>query len=530
MEQTVKERWQKLVNKRQVKLERGRICSAITIPTILPPKGFSQAEDQRQNYSSIQSRGITSLASKILSALLPLNDTPFFGFGLKDGSELTGEIGYYLSTLTNQVYRKLMLNNLREATYLAIQHLIVVGDVMILMEDDISFRVFSLDRFVIRRDTNGTILEVIYTEFIAHKNEEKIDPSNFSAEEEGQSGYTTMYVRMWKDSETNEWNVEKEVKGECIDKGTFVEPPIAILRWSSISGEDYGRSHVEDVFSDIATLEKYTKANIQGMLASSTFFMAVDPSGITEVDDVATASTGDWVAGRNQDIYVISPSQTMNPQVVASSNAVEAMRREVGAAFLMHTASMPTGDRVTATAIRAIGNELETILGGTFSAIARDLFVPIIRRALYIMIKNGEVDTRLMDLANKQTGLIDVEIQTGLQALGRESDLTRLLQMGEMVRNLPPEALKMFKWSSYGTALISALGFDPKNWVKTAEEMQQEQAEQAKQMQQQEARQAAMSSIMPAAGQMASKAVEEGNIPPEAVQGISNMLGGNTSG
>ena len=44
-----------------------------------------------------------------------------------------------------------------------------------------------------------------------------------------------------------------------------------------------------------------------------------------------------------------------------------------------------------------------------------------------------------------------------------------------MVRNLPPESLATFKWDAYTTALITALGFDPQNWVKSEEEAQMEQ-------------------------------------------------------
>ena len=72
-----------------------------------------------------------------------------------------------------------------------------------------------------------------------------------------------------------------------------------------MAGEDYGRSHVEDIYADISSLESYTRAMKQGMSAGSTFFMGIDPAGITEVDDLSTAQNGQWVAARKQDVYVI---------------------------------------------------------------------------------------------------------------------------------------------------------------------------------------------------------------------------------
>jgi hypothetical protein len=55
-----------------------------------------------------------------------------------------------------------------------------------------------------------------------------------------------------------------------------------------------------------------------------------------------------------------------------------------------------------------------------------------------------------------------------------------------MVRNLPEQAAALFQWEEYGRALVGALGFDPRNWIQSQEEMQQQQmAEQGAQMEQQ---------------------------------------------
>ena len=474
-EKTIMQRWQALDAKRTAKLYKSRLCSAITIPTILPMQSISGEIALAQQYSSVQSRGVTSLASKILSVLIPLNDTPFFSFGLKNGKEPTIEIQEYLAKLALQVYKKLVSNNLREVAYLAMQHLIIVGDVMIIMENDYSFRIIRLDQFVIRRDVSGAIKEVIYLEFIPPSNKDPIDGYSFQSGVTPQPGYTTVYIRCCR-GDDNSWKIEKEVDNEIIDSGFYDVLPFVFLRWTAMAGEDYGRSHVEDIYADISSLESYTRAMKQGMSAGSTFFMGIDPAGITEVDDLSTAQNGQWVAARKQDVYVISPGETMKPQMTAVSMAVETMRKEVGSGFLLQTASMPTGDRVTATAIRAIGNELETILGGTFSAIAREFMVPVIERTIYLMLQSGDIDPNMAGQFDNKNGILNIEILTGLQSLSKESDLQRLMQMGEMIRNLPPEAIASFKWESYAHALIYSLGFDPENWVKTKEEQEKEAA------------------------------------------------------
>ena len=284
---------------------------------------------------------------------------------------------------------------------------------------------------------------------------------------------------MTKEEGETEWEVVKEDEdGNVVATGTYEVSPYIPLRWSSVAGENYGRSHCEDILGDIQALESYTEAGMEGMAAGSAFWIGIDPAGLTEIDDVALAHNGSFVPARANDVFTITPSGQMNNQIQSAQAAIEMMRREIGSSFLMDSATMPTGDRVTATAIRTIGKELEQVLGGAFSAIARQLMTPIVKRTVLLMLDEGELDSKL-EGAFSEGGLLSIEIVTGLLALSRDSDLTKLMQMGEMVRNLPPEAMALFKWEEYGRALITSLGFDPANWVKSEEEAKQEQLEMA---------------------------------------------------
>jgi hypothetical protein len=201
---------------------------------------------------------------------------------------------------------------------------------------------------------------------------------------------------------------------------------------------------------------------------------------MAEIDDINGTPTGGWIGARPNEVHVVSPATTMNPQISSTQAGVDILRREIGRAFLLDSASIPQGERVTATAVRMIGQELEHVLGGAFSAIARDLMKPIVSRTVFLMISDGSVDQRLTDMFSDDEGLLNVEIVTGLQALSRDSDLQKLMQMGEMIRNLPEPAVAMFKWDEYGKALISSLGFNADIWIKSEEEARQEQMELAK--------------------------------------------------
>lgn len=513
-EQTLAERFRTLDGRRQYRIDLARKCASLTIPSVLPPRGWTEDTALPQPYSSIASRGVTAMASRMLSALMPLNDTPFFKFALKTGAEATPEIKSYLETLSYQVYNKIVSNNLRETIFQALQHLIIVGDVMTVMDDDFSFKNLRCDQYTVQRNVHGKVIELIHLEYIP------IDPLEESADQAGASGleyrrgYKTIYCQYVLNEDGSGWYGRKEDEdGEVVMEGEYKVLPLIPLRWYGIIGENYGRSHCEDILGDLTSLENYTQAHIEGMAAASTFWIGVDPGGLTEIDDIASANNGTFVPAKQQDVFCISPANTLNPQIASTQGAVQEMRTEVAEAFLMTRGALPTGDRVTATAVRMIGSELETVLGGAFSSIARDLMEPIVKRAVFIMLDTGDIDERMTEQFYDKDGTLNIEIVTGLQALSKDSDLQKLMQMGEMVRNLPPQALQTFRWDAYSKALISSLGFDPRMWVKSEEEIMQEQQiaqQQAMQMQvQQQAGSAITSGVVNTASQAAQQDLQQ---------------------
>tara|TARA_R100001443_G_scaffold82830_1_gene89701 strand:- start:1476 stop:3038 length:1563 start_codon:yes stop_codon:yes gene_type:complete len=500
-EGSIYERFRLLDTNRTSKLDRARDCSMLTIPSVLPPEEWTEQDALVQPSSSMPARGVTNLASRMLSALIPLNDLPFFQFEVKTGEELDPKVGAFLDVIANQVYTKIIGGNFRETVFTALQHLIITGDVMVVMEDDFDFRIIRQDHYVIRRDIVGNPVEIIHLEFVADDSNEPALDQYDSSNVYGRKGYKTQFVRLTYNETDNNWNVRREdTNGTVLDDGTYTVLPYSCLRWTAIPGENYGRSHCEEIYGDIQTLESYTQAMLEGMAASSAFWIGVNPAGVTNIEDVAGRDNGSYISARREDIFTISPSDTLNPQIQSVSAAVETMRREVSTSFLMSAGAIPSGDRVTATAVRMIGSELETVLGGAFSSIARDMMQPIVERAVFLMIDQRLIDPRLAQQFSDE-GVLSVEIITGLQALSRDSDLTKLIQMGEMVRNLPPESLATFKWDAYTTALITALGLDPANWVKSEQEVQQEQqAAMAQQMAMQSEQQAAQMGMQAATG------------------------------
>ena len=513
----ISERFEYLDSVRSTKLERSRYMSSLTIPSLLPINGITNNGELPKPFSSVAARGVTNMSSRMLSALLPLNDLPFFKFELTNGEAADPETFSYMEALSHQIYSTLTTKNLRESLFLALQHLIVSGDCLMVMEDDFSFRVYRMDQYAVRRNIDGSIVELIYLDWVPKDPNsdmfESFDNNFFPSSWNSLNAlpdYQANFCRVVWNEDKNVWDYYSEDdEGNKVDDGEYINTPFLPLRWIGVTGEDYGRSHCEEILGDIETLEAYTKALIDGMTAASTFWMAVDPAGITDIDDVAQSPTGSFIGARQSDVFTVSPAQTISPQLSAAQNAVEQMRREVGNAFLLGSAGVRSAERVTATEVRMLGMEIENVLGGAFSAIARALLEPIVRRTIALMIKDDQVDERLAE-EFMEDGQLTINIVTGLQALSRDSDLTKLMQMGEMVRNLPPEAIQHFRWDQYGIALISSLGFDPRNWVRNEQETDQRQMEQQQQAMEMQQQQAVAMGAAQGAGAGAGQAAQTG--------------------
>ena len=495
-EETLALRFNVMDADREAKLFRGRDCASLTIPQLLPPENWTEQDPLPQPFSSAAAKGVVSMSSRMLSALMPLNDMPFFEFALSDGTEPTPEVGALLETLSYQVYRKLSAGNLRSTVFQALQSLIVIGDVLMIMEDDFTYRLVRLDQYQLRRDVKGDVKEIIYLEYELADSDEPaweydLTYGGSSDVPFSRQGYNTILCRWVYDDEKEVWWAHKEyADGSKIDGGKYEVGPIIPLRWSGVISENYGRSHTEENFGDIQTLESLTKSMIMGMAASAIYWPCLNPSSVSEIDDIAPIPSGHWMSVKKEDVSVVSPAEALRFQLDATNSSVSQLRQIIAKAFLNETGQIRNAERVTATEVRLIGQQLEEVLGGAFSSIAKDLLEPLVKRAVFLMIENNELDPRIAKEFT-EGGKLSVNIVTGLQALSRDQDLNKLMQMGEMVRNLPPEAASLFNYEEYGRALVASIGFDPRNWIRTREDVQAEQLK----VQQQQAQVDAMNNV-----------------------------------
>jgi hypothetical protein len=523
--------YEKLISDRYSFLMRARDCSQYTIPTLIPPSGHSSATKFYTPYQGMGARGVNNLSSKLLIALLPPN-APFFKLVIDDFTleQLTKQEGMRadveegLNKIERAVQSEIESSAIRVSAFEAIKHLVVGGNVLCYLPDEGGMRVFPLERYVVQRDPMGKVLDIIVKETSTISSlpkdvrellgQEK-DASRFDGE--GVNTTVDIYTRTYL--EDGKWETYQEVKGMVIEGSTGTYPkdksPWIPVRFIRVDGENYGRSYVEEYLGDIKSLEGLSQAIVEGSAAAAKVLFMVNPNGTTSQETLANANNGAVVEGTEQDVSVLQLNKYNDFKVALET--INTITERLSFAFLLNSAVQRSGDRVTAEEIRFMAGELESALGGIYSILSLELQLPMVSRLMFYM-------ERKKKLPVLPKGTVRPQIVTGMEALGRGNDLTKLDQFIQPILQVPELASRV-NMGDYLTRRGTALGIDMKGLIKSDEQMQQEQQAaqaQQQQMQQQEMMKQGIAPLINAGGGAVKQNMA--NNPDMEMPDISKMM------
>ena len=485
MNQTSK-RYGTLCRKRQTFLDRAWDASELTIPFILP-RHSTQDQELHTPYQAIGARGVNNLSAKLLLTLFPPN-SPFFKFQIDDFTlaELESQrapVEEGLNSMERAVMDEVEAKAMRVPLNEALRHLIITGNACLHVDKENAVRVFHLDQYVVRRDPQGKMLEIIVHEKMSRQlymDIFKASPPKESAYDGDKSQERELNLYTVVERKDNKIHVHQEVNDMKIPGTDSTFPleknPWMALRFSSIDGEDYGRGFVEEYLGDLRALEGLSKAILEGSSAAARAIFLVRPNGTTKLKTISQAPNLAVRQGSADDVSVLQMEKFQDFRVARET--LETTERRLAAAFLLNQSVQRDAERVTAEEIRFLANELETSLGGIYSLLSHELQLPLIRRIIAVL----EREKKLPQLPK---GAVEPVIITGFEALGRGNDANKLatfLQTAAQI--LGPEAVVSYtNVSDAMKRLGTGFGIDMKGLIKTQEEVQQEQqaAQQAQQ-------------------------------------------------
>ena len=523
---TARERYNQLSTNRSQFLDSAVECSELTLPYLITDDNSTKINRRsfQTPWQSVGAKAVVTLAAKLMLALLPPNTT-FFKLQVRDdklGSEydpqIRSELDLSFSKMERMVMDYIAASNDRVVVHQALKHLIVGGNALIFMGKD-GLKNFPLHRYVVNRDGNGNVLEIVTKELINRKVLGFEPPGDAKGTNRPNDSYSTgsddddveVYTCVKLDEKSGRWVWYQEAYDMIMPGTRSTAPrrasPWLVLRFNTVDGEDYGRGRVEEFIGDLKSLEGLSQSLVEGSAAAAKVVFLVSPSSTTKPKTIADAGNGAIVQGRPEDVAVIQVGKTADFQTAA--NLAQQIEKRLADAFLV--LNVRQSERTTAEEVRMTQMELEQQLGGLFSLLTVEFLIPYLNRTLLVLNRTNQLPKIPKDLARPT-------IVAGINALGRGQDREALTQfIGTIAQTLGPEA--MMQYLNPGEAikrLATAQGIDTLNLVKTEQIMQQE--AQAAQQQQ------VMGSLVGQAGQIAGTPMMDPSKNPDGFENMSNMV------
>tara|TARA_R100001594_G_scaffold147376_1_gene200260 strand:+ start:394 stop:2022 length:1629 start_codon:yes stop_codon:yes gene_type:complete len=496
---SAKERYDYLSSDRSQFLSEAEDAGKLTLPYLIRgheenAKGMKQLKTPWQ---SVGAKGVVALASKLSLSLVP-PQTSFFKLQLDESQlgeefppEVKSELDLSFAKIERTILDAIAASDDRVVIHQALQHLVVGGNALIFMGKT-GLKLFPLNRYVIERDGNGDVIEIVTKErinkkLIANQLPKELEEETMvdSVVDEGYgdvSGKKECDVYTHVTRENNRFVWHQEVYNHVLPGSNSKSPvdttPWLPLRFNTVDGEAYGRGRVGQFIGDLKSLEALSQALVEGSAAAAKVVFVVSPSSTTKPQTLATAGNGAIVQGRPDDIGVIQVGKTADFQT--AYQLMGQLEKRLNEAFLI--LSVRDSERTTAQEVQMTQLELEQQLGGLFGLLTVEFLVPYLNRKLSVFQKTGEIP-------RIPKGMVKPIIVAGINALGRGQDVQALGSFLQTIaQTMGPEAIQQYiNPDEVIKRLAAAQGIDVLNLVKSMQDIQQERQQQQQQAAQMEA-------------------------------------------
>ena len=226
-----------------------------------------------QPWQSVGAKAVTTLAAKLMLALLP-PQTTFFKMQVRDDklgdeipSEISSELDLSFSKLERMIMDYINASSDRVMIHQAMKHLIVGGNALLYMGKD-GIKHYPLNRYVVERDGNGNVLQIITKEMVSkhlinHSRAYVLMLLVMMVYKDGKMKMTLRYS-LASAMRRVQWRWHQEAWGKMIPGSNGSAPkkasPWLVLRFNTVDGEDYGRGRVEEFIGDLTCTGSLSQA------------------------------------------------------------------------------------------------------------------------------------------------------------------------------------------------------------------------------------------------------------------------------
>lgn len=504
---TARTRYNELTSYRTPYLQQGIESARLTLPYLLRDEGDNAKGDVAKlptPWQAAGADGVITLASKLMLAMLPIQ-TSFFKLQVKD-EQLAEEIATFnrtapedkqldykivrseldtsLAKQERQVMETIAESKDRVVLHELMKHLVVVGNGLIYLGKTPKF--FPLNRFVLDRDGNDNLLDIVTKERVSYslvkrrlEKSRKKGKDNVEQTTQTSSGslgadvdiYTYVKFREGKVSWHQE--VDDVILTDSISSAKIEESPWVVGRFNKVDGELYGRGRVEEYFGDLKSLEALSQAVVEGAAVSARVIFLIDPSSTISPATLAALPNGGIAVGKEGSVTAVRVEKAADMQI--AEKRIMELERRINKAFLVM--QVRDSERTTADEVRILQNELNQQQGGLFSLLTSEVLIPYLKRTLFVQQKQKLIKPLPYNI-------VKPTLVAGVNALGRGQDRDDLIQLATAISAaFGPDAVKTYlNPIEFTKRLVAAMGVDSLNLARTQEELN---AENEKALQQQ---------------------------------------------
>lgn len=453
---------------RQTSLDLARLGAALTKPNLLKPRSDEPDEELPQAYQSIGSNGLTSISSKMMLSVFPV-DIPWvvldlppavrYDDGLSDDDkqllldelfivEVTALSTLEASTATKRPGQQTY--DFRTQQYRTMLQVIGTGDALQKLTPDYRIKLFGRDSYVTRRDGSGGIMY--------HITVESIDPRSLSEDQldaimlditkldgtRPADNLKLLYTKVEWDPGEMEWVTTQECNGHrlpMINGDMEIREDISpyfSITFDLASDDNYGRGLPELNLGNLRSLNTLEERMLEILGIAAAAKPCIDKGSSVTPDDLMTEpgvpiENARVKNGVVQDIAWLGYNNSVSFSIL--TNGIERKTAELARVFQVEGGTLGNRDRVTRAEVVRLGNELDAALGGLYTFVAEGLQAPLMHRLLHQL----RVDGLIKPFTNEH---FDIVTTTGLAALSQQSSFSRTLEFMQVIAQLGPDVLQ----------------------------------------------------------------------------------------
>lgn len=505
--------------RRQAVVDMGRRMAELTIPEVMPPEGYRTGDNIPGNNQSIGAYCVNNLASKLVFQAhppgLPMMNIEALEYKVRQEAEQDPEL--WANMLLGfagleRAHRQKLLTTVYIPTAVQYYKLLLIAGNGAWKHTILGFPTFytPID-YVVRRDRNGMVRYGVTRDKVALQDLDpetrkwvmEQDPEAKQRLSEDEPQDITIYTGVklvGDDAKSWRWQIWQEYNGELIPdtayEDDFETPSIRFDGLIPVPGQDWYKGYCEEYRGDLFAAEAFASGLTDGAAMAAFMLLLVNPGSVTSLRQVRTAKNLSAIPGRAEDLTMFRTDKSVDLAFVA--NTMEQVAQRLSRAFLLQSSIQRNGERVTKEEIVRLGSELDQAMGGIYGSISQTVDRPSKLRFMYLHEEANR------DLPPLPKGVVEVQVTSGINAMGQANEATNLLEVGMGFNQVlgPQGAAELLGEGDWAMRFVAAKGIThPSSMVPSADRLKQSRAEAQQQAQQADLMSKAAGPLAGAAGQ-----------------------------